>query len=65
MLVQSSKLTRNLSLPFIFADYLKKARGKIGKMGMVQKGGQAPLPERPGTDQRLVGCFAQRCLTPF
>jgi hypothetical protein len=23
------------------------------------------LPERPGTDLRLVGCFAQLYLTPF
>jgi len=29
------------------------------------KRGQVRLPGRPGTDRRLVGCFAQRYLTPF
>ena len=29
------------------------------------KRGQVPLPERPATDRRLVGCFAQRYLTPL
>ena len=33
--------------------------------GHDSKSGRVPLPGRPGTDRRLVGCFAQPYLTPF
>jgi hypothetical protein len=40
-------------------------RGFRRVFGPGSKRGRVQLPEQPGTDRRLIGCFAQLYLTPF